>query len=107
MIKPLPSLVDDPPEEDSPDLTDEEIERAIFTKDDKELARILTDTIKRNRNFALKDHELRRRGRHLYWRATLVANQEPNKVLVFSVDWLQGADHVVQRSLPTIPPDVD
>lgn len=106
-MKQLPSLIDDPPHEDSPDLTDEEIERAIFTKNDCELARVLTDEIKRNRDFALKGHELRRRGERLYWRTTFVANKEPDKVLVFSVDWLQGDNHVVRRSLPTIPPGID
>jgi hypothetical protein len=105
MTKQLPSLIDDPPKEDSPDLTDEEIERALFTKDGHELARILTDQIKQNRDFVLKGHDLRRRGERLYWRTTLVANKEPDKVLVFSVDWIQGDNHVVRRPFPTIPPD--
>jgi hypothetical protein len=99
MTKPLPALMEDPPREDSPDLTDEEVERAVFTKDSTELARLLTEVMQRNREFALTEHALRRRGEHLYARVKLVANKEPNKVLVFQVDWLQGDKHVVQRSI--------
>jgi len=97
MTTKLPALTDDPPKEDSPDLSDAEIDRAIFTGNDRELAQRLTTEIKVNRDFALKKHELRRRGEHLYWRATLVANKEPNKVLVFSVDWLQGDSDALQQ----------
>jgi hypothetical protein len=102
--KTLPVFTEDPPKEDSPDLTDAEIDNAIFTRDDRELAQKITEEIKRNRDFALKKHELRRRGEHLFWRATLVANKEPNKVLVFSVDWLQGdSDAVQQRPFLDVP----
>ncbi len=97
MTKPLPALTEDPPKEDSPDLEDAEVERAIFTKDTDELARLLTDEIRRNHHFVMKKHELRRRGEHLYSRVTLVANKEPDKVLVFQVDWLQGDDHALQQ----------
>ncbi len=97
MTKPLPALTENPPKEDSPDLTDAECERAVFTKDSNDLARMLTEEIKRNRHFAMKRHELRRRGDHLYTRVTLVANKEPDKVLVFQVDWLQGDDHALQQ----------
>lgn len=103
MTKPLPALLDDPPKEDSPDLIDEEIDRAIYTVDDRDLAQKLTEEIKRNRDFALRRHELRRRGEHLYWRTTLVANKEPDKVLVFSVDWLQGDDNALQQRPSFIP----
>jgi hypothetical protein len=40
--------------------------------------------------FALKSHELRRRDHHLYYRVRMVATQEPDKVLIFQVDWIQA-----------------
>jgi hypothetical protein len=96
-MKPLPALTEDPPKEDSPDLMDAEVERAIFARDAAELTRLVTENLRHNRSFSLSKHELRRRGEHLYWRVTLVANKEPNKVLVFLADWLQGDNHAVQQ----------
>lgn len=105
MTKALPALTEDPPKEDSEDLTDSEIERAVFTRSLQELTQRLTEEIQQNRDFSLKRHELRRRGGHLFWRTTLVANREPDKVLVFSVDWLQGdtTDGLQQQRFLDIP----
>jgi len=98
----LPALTEDPPREDSPDLTDAEVEGAVFTKDTNEFARLLTGEVKQNRDFAIKTHELRRRGDHLYARIRLVSHKEPDKVLVFQVDWLQGDEHVLQQQRSVI-----
>lgn len=93
------AIIEDPPTEDSPDLTDEEIERAVFTRDSDELARHLADEIRRSTKFAVNRYEIRRRGEHLFWRIRLVAPKEPDKVLVFAVDWLgkETGDAVQQR----------
>lgn len=100
-------IIDDPPVEDSPDLTDEEIERAIPTGDAHDLARALIEEIRRSKGFAVRRYENRRRGDRLFWRVRLVAPKEPDKVLVFSVDWLgkeTGDDHLQRRFFEQFDP---
>ncbi len=84
-------LINEPPQEDSPDLSDEEIERAIETAGHKDLAQHLVEELRRREGLAVKSHELRRRGLNLFWRTHLVVTPaEPDRVLVFRVDWLGG-----------------
>lgn len=87
----LESLVEDPPKEDSADLTDEEIAQAIVTTSHKELAQHLIEELRRRDGLVVKSHELRRRGENLFWRTHLVFTpDEPDRVLLFRVDWLGG-----------------
>jgi len=87
----LQSLIDDPPKEDSEDLTDEEIALARPTKNLNELTKCIVEEIRRREGLAVKRHELRRRGKDLFWRTHLVVTpDEPERVLLFRVDWLGG-----------------
>lgn len=86
-----------PPAEDSEDFTDEEANAAVATATESELARLLALELspghasvgKQDARFALKKHELRRRNGHLFTRVHLGCPGEPDKVLVFKIDWLQ------------------
>lgn len=87
-------LLGPPPEEDSLDLTDAEIAAAVETKDSTDFIRLLEENIRPylrpNVAGAIKSHELRRRKPHLYCRTRLALDGEPDKVLLFRVDWLQN-----------------
>ncbi len=91
----LPTTVP-PPEEDSEDLTDEEVEHAVLTINEDELAKLIAGELipgqasvgKSDARYALKKQELRRRKPHLYNRVVLCCTGEPDKVFVYLVDWL-------------------
>lgn len=91
----LEAVTNPPPEEDSEDLTDVEVENAIPTEKADDLAHLIAEEVKHNPDspetggFTVQAHELRRRGEHLYWRVRLVSSSEPVKILVFQVDWLK------------------
>lgn len=87
----LTTLTEDPPEEDSEDLTDDEIELAVATNNPDDLAQLICSAIKESRKFTLQSHELRRRGARLFWRSRLVCAREPDRVLIYGVDWLGGS----------------
>lgn len=82
------------PDEDSIDLLDKEIESAVVTKDSTDFIRLLEEEVRPylrpNCAAAIKSHELRRRKPHLYCRTRLALDGEPDKVLLFQVDWLQN-----------------
>lgn len=88
-----PDLLGTPPEDDSPDLTDEEIVGAIPTQDSKSfvsaLEEVLRPLVRPNVGGSIASHELRRRKPHLYCRTRIALDGEPDKVLLFEVDWLQ------------------
>lgn len=91
MSERVEDLIEDPPKEDSEDLTDEEIAQAVPTQDAKELAQHLIEELRRREGLAVQRHELRRRGEHLFWRSHLVVGPaEPERVMIFKVDWLGG-----------------
>ena len=77
--------------EDSEDFTDEEAERATVTEGPDDLVQRLMKQVRGSRvsKFTLRSHELRRRQDHLYYRVRMVAIQEPDKVLIFQVDWVK------------------
>ena len=85
-----------PEEEDSPDLSDQEVESATNTSSDKELARLLVQALspgeasvdKGTARYVLARQEVRRRRPHLYLRSLLVCPGEPPKVLVYRIDWM-------------------
>lgn len=78
-------LIEGPPKEDSEDLTDEEISRAIPTRGSSDVARALkTEAL----GVSIKAHELRRRGDNLFWRVRLAT--DPERTLIFGVNWLGG-----------------
>ena len=85
-----------PPNEDATDLSDEEVQRAVLTESEAELTRHLIEELtpghasvgKSDARFSLKRQELRRRSPNLYWRAYLGCPGEPDKVLVYQVNWL-------------------
>jgi hypothetical protein len=78
--------------EDSEDLGPEEAEKATVTEGPDDLVQRLMKQVRGSQvaKFALKSHELRRRDHHLYYRVRMVATQEPDKVLIFQVDWIQA-----------------
>lgn len=86
----LVSLVEDPPKEDSADLSDIEVEQAVTTIDHIDLERRLVEMVRsKGGTMTIGSHELRRRGNDLYWRTRLVG-EEPDCVLVFKTNWLGG-----------------
>lgn len=85
----FPPLIEDPPTEDSPDLTDDEIEQAVDTKGMEDLARLIAQEHRHDPDFIVAGHELRRRGEDLFWRVRYSGpDPEPDKVLVFKVNWI-------------------
>lgn len=89
----LSKLIEDPPREDSPDLTDEHVEQAVITKDADDLASLICEDIKESGGkFPLQGHELKRRGEHLYWLSRLVCVGEPDRVLIYRTDWLEPGE---------------
>lgn len=85
-------LVGAPPKEDSQDLTDEEIALSVPTHNLEDFVRALEESlrplIRPNVSGAIKSHDLRRRGDSLYCRTRVLFDGEPEKVLVFKVDWM-------------------
>lgn len=82
-----------PADEDSADLTDAEIEGAVETTDSNHFVQSLEEAIRPNIRpnvaAAVQSYELRKRKPHLYCRARVALDGEPDKVLLFRVDWLQ------------------
>lgn len=70
-----------PPPEDSPDLTQEEVDSAVDTLSVDDLASKLAVIVKEEG--PPQKHELRRKGSSLYCRTTFL-----NKVLLLRVNWL-------------------
>lgn len=91
MKKVLASLLEDPPREDSDDFSPEEAQRATPTTDADDLVNKIMRQVRGSKvaKFAIENHELRRKGDHLYYRARLVAQHEPPKVLVYQIDWVK------------------
>lgn len=86
----LEALIDDPPKEDSEDLLDEEIQRAVDTSCYEHFSGKLVAEVRRRPELTIQKHELRRRGGDLFWRVHLVAGSEPEEVLVFKTNWVGG-----------------
>jgi hypothetical protein len=80
-----------PPEEDSEDLTDEEIGQAIHTRSAGEVATKLK--VELLPGSSISQHELRRRKPHLYWRIRLRLASGEEKMIVYLADWLQGVSN--------------
>ncbi len=78
-----------PEVEDSVDLTDAEVTGAVPTMSEQDLAALLTQQLQTG--CSLGTREIRRRRPHLYLRCYVVCPDEPPKVLVYCVDWLQNA----------------
>jgi hypothetical protein len=77
------------PDEDSEDLLDEEIARAIPTTDATDLGKKLHDYLLEHPGEQVSGYELRRRKPHLYWRAQVVHPEHPTESVIFTADWLQ------------------
>lgn len=79
------------PEDDSPDLTDEEIASAVATVSSDAIVSAVQSarcSTCQQGSMRLTSHELRRRKPHLYWRVGLVCAQGHNASMVFLTDWL-------------------
>lgn len=76
----------DLPDEDSDDLTDEEVAAAITSSGPKDIAAALAEVLQAG--YEVQAHERRRRGVQSFWRIRLVHPSGPDKVKVFRVDWL-------------------
>jgi len=77
------------PEEDSPDLADDEIKRAIPTSNVNDVSRKVIVEIQESPGTRVGGHELRRRKPHLYWRVKLQMSTGEQRTLIFLADWLQ------------------
>lgn len=84
-------------EDDSHDLEDNEIARAVITLDFEQLAQLLTGalepgdaTVGSETRYSVTRHEIRRRSPHLYLRSYLVREGEPERVLVHQIDWVEA-----------------
>lgn len=86
-------------EEDSEDFTENEAQRATVTVGPDDLVQWIITEVRAQNNkvskFALQDHQLRRKHDHLYYRVRLVAQHEPDRVLVFQVDWVKQESGVL------------
>lgn len=78
----LESFLENPPKEDSQDLSDDEVAGAVATDDAEDVVRFLRE----QGPIVILAHELRRRGDDLYWRVRI----EPDRSFVFQVSWLGG-----------------
>jgi hypothetical protein len=77
------------PEDDSEDLTDDEVAQAVPTVDTHDLSKQVVDVLRGHPGTQLERHELRRRKPHLYWRVRLKEPSGVELVLVFLADWLK------------------
>jgi len=85
-------------EEDSADLTDDEVEHAVLTVDFNQLAQMLARSLAledasvgKNGRYAVERHEVRRRSPHLFLRSYLVCPGEPQKIVLHRIDWIEDA----------------
>lgn len=77
------------PTEDSPDLTDSEVQQARPTADPREVARLILASLgEGSEGYSILKQEVRRRGPHLYLRVTVGALGKPHKALVYQTDWM-------------------
>lgn len=83
-----------PADEDSDDFTGEEAEAAILTGNSGEFVQAIEEAIRPlvrpNVGATVQSYELRRRDKKLFCRTRIAFDGEPDKVLVFQVDWLQN-----------------
>lgn len=83
LMKPVfEHLLNDPPLEDSPDLTEEEVAQAIGTTSVEDLVAAVKRKLTPGE--AVARYELRRQGENLYFRVRLAAD----RVLTFRTNWL-------------------
>jgi len=75
------------PEEDSEDLLDSEVERAVVTTSVTDIAQKMSQYIKDHRG-QLSSHEFRRRKPHLYWRSRVHLPDGTEETLVYQIDWM-------------------
>ena len=75
-------------DEDSPDLSGDEVERAVKTVSPADLAHRLSQQVRSHPGWKLASHELRRRKPHLYWRNRMTSPDGEELVLIYVVDWL-------------------
>lgn len=88
------------PDEDSEDLTDEEVAQAIPTEGTHALSQRVVAFLQEHPGMQLEKHELRRRKPHLYWRVRLRVPMDEERVLVFLADWLQQEKPHAHRTEP-------
>ena len=88
-----PDLDDLDEKEDSPDLTDPEIEGAIPVDLEAELAGKISTTLSQcsvcGKGLVKYRYVLRRRQPHMYWRVTGMCGEHENTIL-FRADWIRG-----------------
>lgn len=86
-----PSL---PPEEDSTDLSDQEIQSALPTSGVSDIVTALRSTPCSTCGLMtqIAKHSIRRRLPHLYWRVDLVCRNEHSTKKTFCADWIKGGE---------------
>ena len=84
--------MNEPPEEDSPDLTDAEVLGAAEVAGAADLVKHIQGA-KCDQCLgpvSVNGHALRRRAPHLYWRILLVCRSGHHSSQVFQTDWVRG-----------------
>ncbi len=75
--------------EDSPDLTDDEVERAIPALSTTDIAERLGSCPRCGAPSVKVQYAVRRRKPHTYWRVSVVCEKEHESQLVFRIDYEQ------------------
>lgn len=84
-------MMNEPPEDDSPDLTDEELEKAIPTGNPADMASHLgACPVCQSESFSIKFKKLRR-GVHFYSRVTLTCSAKHETKFLFENTWFRLA----------------
>lgn len=83
-------------EEDSADLTDQEVRSAVETVDFEQLAQLLSRALAPESpsvgecgRYSVARHEIRRRRPHLFLRSYLFRPGEPERVVLHRIDWVE------------------
>lgn len=85
------SLLEDPPRGNSEDFTQEDVEKAIVTTSSEDFLGRFMRNVRGSiaPKFSVLSHELRRWDDHMYCRVRLGAPGEPDKVLIYQIDWVE------------------
>ena len=85
-MKDFMPLIEDPVRDDSEDLDSEEVLRATYTSSADDLVNKIKQQVQTGE--IPYSHELRRKGGHMYHRVRLKTEGEPDRTLLFQIDWV-------------------
>jgi RNase P subunit RPR2 len=78
--------------EDSPDLTDDEVQKALPVNNAQELVKRIQNVLCSECSSAMlvQGHALRRRNPHIYWRVSFLCKNGHNLSRLYQTDWVKG-----------------